>query len=315
MISAVLTIDDVPSKNTRPIVDYLESRGIKAILFAYGKRLERLPENGVYALQHGMILGNHSYAHPGFSKISFEEGRREIEKCEELLDRVYREAGVERCFRPFRFPYGDKGGENKVALQKYLRENQFNKVEDTQIAFPWWKEQGMDRDIDTLWTFDFAEYRIRPDSGFTMEDVWKRVYDPAPQSGGPILKDGSNHIILMHAHDETEEMIPGLLCIPCSVHCQGDLRQIAVHHKFCSVAVPVHKFLTAQMQHGFGPQPGLIGIESIILVNHLCNEAECKWGMHSVTTTMTDSHQPYERICQHLHSDYKVNLILLNKVI
>ena len=104
MISAVLTIDDVPSKNTRPIVDYLESRGIQAILFAYGKRLERLPENGVYALQHGMILGNHSYAHPGFSKISFEEGRREIEKCEELLDRVYREAGVERLFRPFRFP-------------------------------------------------------------------------------------------------------------------------------------------------------------------------------------------------------------------
>ena len=208
MISAVLTIDDVPSKNTRPIVDYLESRGIQAILFAYGKRLERLPDNGVYALQHGMILGNHSYAHPGFSKISFEEGRREIEKCEELLDRVYREAGVERLFRPFRFPYGDKGGENKSALQKFLKENRFNKVKDTQIAFPWWKEQGLDRDIDTLWTFDFAEYRIRPNSGFTMEDVWKRVYDPAPQSGGPMLKDGSNHIILMHAHDETEEMIP-----------------------------------------------------------------------------------------------------------
>ena len=81
-------------------------------------------------------------------------------------------------------------------------------MKDTQIAFPWWKEQGLDRDIDTLWTFDFAEYRIRPDSGFTMEDVWKRVYDPAPQSGGPMLKDGSSHIILMHAHDETEEMVP-----------------------------------------------------------------------------------------------------------
>ena len=60
MISAVLTIDDVASNNTPAIADYLESRGIQAIMFACGKKLEQLQENGVYALKHGMILGNHS---------------------------------------------------------------------------------------------------------------------------------------------------------------------------------------------------------------------------------------------------------------
>ena len=82
-------------------------------------------------------------------------------------------------------------------------------MKDTKIPFPWWKEQGLHRDIDTFWTFDFMEYRIRPDSGFTMEDVWKRVYDPDPQYGAPMLKDGAAHMILLHAHDETEEMVPG----------------------------------------------------------------------------------------------------------
>ena len=209
MIHAVLTIDDVASNNTPAIVDYLESRGIQAIMFACGNRLEQLQENGVYALQHGMILGNHSYSHPHFSQISYEEGCREIERCEELLNKVYQEAKVERRFRPFRFPYGDKGGPNKEALQKYLKDNGFHKVKDTMIPFPWWKEQGLHQDMDTFWTFDFMEYRIRPGSGFTLEDVWKRVYDPDPQYGGPLLKEGTNHMILLHAHDETEEMVPG----------------------------------------------------------------------------------------------------------
>ena len=148
MISAVLTIDDVASNNTPAIADYLESRGIQAIMFACGKKLEQLQGNGVYALKHGMILGNHSDSHPHFSQISYEEGCREIEKCEERLDKVYQEAKVERRFRPFRFPYGDKGGKNKEALQKYLKENGFHKVKDTKISFPWWKEQGLHRDID-----------------------------------------------------------------------------------------------------------------------------------------------------------------------
>ena len=209
MIKALLTIDDISSNNTTAIVDYLNDRGITALMFAVGEWAARNPGPAVYALQHGMIMGNHSYSHPAFSSLSVEEAVAEIERCEEQLDKLYREAGVERRYRPFRFPFGDKGGQNKVALQQYLSEHGFDKVDDTAIPYPWWKESGLDKDIDTFWTFDFAEYQIREGSGFTMDDVWNKVNDPTPEFGAAILEDGGRHIILMHAHDETEEMVPG----------------------------------------------------------------------------------------------------------
>ena len=209
MIRAILTMDDIPSNNTPAIVDYLNEKGIQAIMFAVGRKLEQHPEQAKYALQHGMIMGNHSYSHPAFSTLSMEESAKEIETCEELLDQLYQSAGVKRDYRPFRFPFGDKGGKNKAALQRYLAEKKFSKVKDAQISFAWWKENGLDRDIDTFWTFDFAEYRIRPNSGFTKEDVWKRIHDRNPVSGGALLSENSSHILLMHAHDETEEMVPG----------------------------------------------------------------------------------------------------------
>ncbi|MCR5021724.1 polysaccharide deacetylase family protein [Ruminococcus sp.] len=209
MIKAVLTIDDIASDNTRAIVDYLCEKDIHPVMFAWGEKVEEFWDNAVYALQNGIIVGNHSFSHLEFSKLTFEQGVAEIEKCEEILDKLYKAAGVERKFRPFRFPYGDKGGANKDAFQKYLADKCFDKLDDRDISYPWWKEMGLDKDIDTLWTFDFAEYNIRRGNDFTIDDVWKRVNDPAPGSGATILKDGGRHIILLHAHDETEELVPG----------------------------------------------------------------------------------------------------------
>lgn len=208
MNSGILTIDDISSGNTPAIADYLCEKGINAILFATGMNVEKYYEEAVYALKKGMIVGNHSYSHPAFSTITFDEGCREIERCEALLNRLYEDAGVERKFRPFRFPYGDKGGMNKDALQVYLKENGFHKVTDTQITYPWWKENQLDSDIDTKWTFDFCEYNIRPGSGFTMDNVWEKMHDPNPSLGAALFADDNRHILLMHAHDETEAMVP-----------------------------------------------------------------------------------------------------------
>ena len=58
-----------------------------------------------------MVVGNHSYSHPDFAEISYEEGISEIEKCDTLLDDIYEKAGAGRKYRPFRFPYGNKCGE------------------------------------------------------------------------------------------------------------------------------------------------------------------------------------------------------------
>lgn len=209
MIRALLTIDDVSSKNTPAIVDYLEEKNIPVLMFMVGQWAENYPDQLIYALKHGIIVGNHSYTHPAFSQISFDECKKEIDKNEEVLNSFYEKAGAERKFRPFRFPYGDKGGDNKDRIQEYLAEKGFDKVKDTQFKYPWWKEKGLDKDIDTFWTFDFAEYNIRPGSGFTLDDVMKRIHDTEPADGAALLKEDSNHLLLLHAHDETEELAPG----------------------------------------------------------------------------------------------------------
>ena len=208
MNSALLTIDDIASKNTPAIVDYLKEKGIKPIFFATGENVERYYEEALYVIKNGMIVGNHSYSHPGFSSLTLEECIAEIEKCERVLDKLYKDSGVKRVYKPFRFPYGDKGGENKDALQKYLCEKGFHKVDDRHITYDWWKENNLNTDIDTFWTFDFEEYVIRPDSGYTKEFVWQKMHDKNPKSGAVLFAENNRHIILMHAHDETEEMLP-----------------------------------------------------------------------------------------------------------
>ena len=208
MIHVLLTIDDISSKNTPAMVDYLNEKGIKAILFATGKNVERYYEEALYAVRNGMIVGNHSYSHPAFSTLTIEEGMEEIEKCERIIDRLYIDSGVERRFRPFRFPYGDKGGANKAALQMYLKEQGFHKVDDSRISYLWWKENNLDRDMDTLWTFDFGEYNIRPGSEFTEESVWERMEEMNPVMGAALFGEGNRHILLLHDHEETEAMMP-----------------------------------------------------------------------------------------------------------
>ena len=136
--------------------------------------MERYYEEAIYAVKNGMIVGNHSYSHPAFSSLTMKECIDEIEKCEGVLERLYRDSGVERKVKPFRFPYGDKGGDNKTALQKYFQENGFHKVDDTHIAYPWWRENNLHTDIDTFWTFDFEEYKIWQDLKFTKESVWEK---------------------------------------------------------------------------------------------------------------------------------------------
>lgn len=209
MNTVLLTIDDIASRNTPAIVDDLCARGITAVMFAVGMNVERFWNEAIYAVRKGMIVGNHSYSHPAFAELTVEEAVADIEKCEKVLDKLYQDAGVARTFRPFRFPYGDKGGENKAALQQYLAENHFDKVDDRHIPYAWWCEHDLDKDIDTLWTFDFEEYRIQYDPTFTQKSIWEKMQDNNPQSGAALFGENQRHIVLMHAHDETDAIMPG----------------------------------------------------------------------------------------------------------
>ena len=209
MSRAILTIDDIASRNTPAIVDYLQEKSIKAIMFATGENVERYYPEAMYAVKNGMIVGNHSYSHPAFSSIPLEAGIEDIEKCEAVLDKLYRDCGIEHTFRPFRFPYGDKGGEHKDALQQYLRDKQFDKVDDTLVSYPWWKKEGMNTDVDTFWTFDFEEYRMQGEPDFTRDSIWAKMHAANPKSGAALFGENQQHILLLHDHAETEQLLPG----------------------------------------------------------------------------------------------------------
>ena len=58
MIRALLTIDDVSSRNTPAIVDYLTEKNIPVIMFMVGQWAEGCPDELIYALKHGIIVGN-----------------------------------------------------------------------------------------------------------------------------------------------------------------------------------------------------------------------------------------------------------------
>jgi len=197
---AWLTIDDAPADDFRKRVDELNARGIRAIWFCLGEKLEREPDDAAYAIRCGHILGNHSYDHPAFSKISLEEAREQIERTERLLDGIYERAGVPRPVKLFRFPYLDDGGDGKRdALQRLLRETGFEPAGFPGVTYAWWRQKNHHRQIDVSCTYDTWDWKL-PDGGDMLPALLARMDERDPELGlGLNEAPGSNEVILMHA--------------------------------------------------------------------------------------------------------------------
>lgn len=203
---AILTIDDIPSKNTKAIVDYLCEKDIVPVMFAIGEPLEEDYEDIIYALKKGAIIGNHSYTHVDFAKVTYEQGIEEIEKTEKILDEIYKKAGVERKYKIFRFPYLIKGGDNKERFQAYLQENGFCKIQDKDITGKSYHLKQEKEDLDIICSFDCQEYNMHNEHKLQMQDVLKRMEEG--ENGDCILGANEKHIILIHAHDDSEAVYP-----------------------------------------------------------------------------------------------------------
>jgi peptidoglycan/xylan/chitin deacetylase (PgdA/CDA1 family) len=185
-----LTIDDVPTRYTKKKLDYLLSKRIPAILFCRGELIKRKMDIVIYAIKKGFIIGNHSYNHPYFSKITLEEARWQIEETDKLIEEAYKKAKAKRKVKLFRFPYGDEGNgdfetkrKNKHAkeIQKILKELNYKNL-DSYLPKEI-KEHKKDKDI--IWTYDCLEYKL------PIEKVLKRI-DRSPR-----LKE-KEAIILIH---------------------------------------------------------------------------------------------------------------------
>lgn len=98
-----LTFDDVPDPRFTPqLLDVLRKYQVKATFFVVGSRAEKHPALVARMIREGHVIGNHSYNHPEFGKLSMNEFRSQIIRTENVIAAL---AGYKpRLIRP---PYGD----------------------------------------------------------------------------------------------------------------------------------------------------------------------------------------------------------------
>ncbi len=224
MKKVFLTIDDSPSIKMKEKVDFLTENKIPAIFFCIGETMEQYPENVIYAIQKGFAIGNHSYSHRHFSKLSIEEIKKEILKTEKILDELFAQAGHKRI-KYFRFPYGDKGDglkgqmpsfwrrsklARKSLIQDFLRKQGFVAPPMLGSNYMFYEKANFHQDVDWHWTFDTIDYS----ESMSDDDILKRIGESNPKN--PLvrkLKENYWHsakekseIILIHDYEHKHQL-------------------------------------------------------------------------------------------------------------
>jgi peptidoglycan/xylan/chitin deacetylase (PgdA/CDA1 family) len=81
-----LTFDDGPDETFTPLVlDELKKAGVHATFFVVGNRIEANPDIFQRIVNEGHAIGNHSYSHPNYLKLSDEDFRDEIDHTDKLI--------------------------------------------------------------------------------------------------------------------------------------------------------------------------------------------------------------------------------------
>lgn len=121
-----LTFDDGPSEYTEQIVDILKEHDIAATFLFVGVNVKHDPEAAAYAVDNGMAVGNHSWAHNDFTASTAEENADSIARVNELIEsKAEGENTVVNLFRP---PYGAIDDEVKaVAKQEQMKVLMWNR--------------------------------------------------------------------------------------------------------------------------------------------------------------------------------------------
>jgi peptidoglycan/xylan/chitin deacetylase (PgdA/CDA1 family) len=97
-----MTFDDGPNEKLTPkLLDLLAAHHIKATFFVVGENAAAHPEILARIVREGHEIGNHSWSHPNFAKMSDEAVRRELRKTD---DAIFAGSGIHpTLMRP---PYG-----------------------------------------------------------------------------------------------------------------------------------------------------------------------------------------------------------------
>jgi len=81
-----LTFDDGPDKKLTPkLLDLLAQHHIKATFFVVGQNAAEFPDIVARAVREGHEVGNHSWSHPNFAKMSDENIRRQLRQTDDAI--------------------------------------------------------------------------------------------------------------------------------------------------------------------------------------------------------------------------------------
>ncbi|MCM3783831.1 polysaccharide deacetylase family protein [Neobacillus mesonae] len=98
-----LTFDDVPDPRFTPqVLDILKKYGVKATFFVNGHRIDKFPDLFKRIYNEGHAIGNHSYSHPNFNRLTLGEFVSEIQRTEQAVSRIT--GFIPKLIRP---PYGE----------------------------------------------------------------------------------------------------------------------------------------------------------------------------------------------------------------
>lgn len=214
--NAVLTIDDSPSIHMGERVAFLRSKGIPAVWFCRGDYLELRPEPAIQALRDGSVLGNHSYDHAYFSKLSLDDAFEQIDRTDKLIEDIHAKAGVARKVKCFRFPYEAKVGspEHHAALQAGLRERGFVPLEIDGVASASFLAQRAANDVSWFWTYDTEDWKLvdpdHPEARGRMVAALERMDRDEPEADCGLNRLGTE-IVVLHDHGHTGSQWPSIV--------------------------------------------------------------------------------------------------------
>ena len=81
-----ITFDDGPSSTLTPkLLDILAAHRIKATFFVIGENVVEHPEIVARAAREGHEIGNHSWSHPNFGKMSDEGVRGQVQRTDDAI--------------------------------------------------------------------------------------------------------------------------------------------------------------------------------------------------------------------------------------
>ena len=154
----------------------------------------------------------------------------ELQRTDAIIDRLYKDVGIPRPMKAFRFPWGDKGGSNdyftnkpytpqgqqrKDQIQQSLEELGYTQPKFPGITYRYYRQAGLLDDCDWYWTYDVLEWNLhveKPLFGLTsLEKVLAFMERDAPERWAGLNHKGSEDILLMHDHSATTNVFGTIL--------------------------------------------------------------------------------------------------------